>query len=101
MAARTSGRRRLLRGRALLVASAGVASIAYIACSNNNGNLVGSGNLMLPATDGAPNDQANDYAISSGNLVAPPPTDAGDGGDASDATLDAPSDGPTDAPEGG
>ena len=81
-------------GRKLLVASLGVAAVAYAACGNNET----SGNLVAPPTDGAadsPTDAVQDWGV--GNLV-PPPMDAGPDGDAG---TDAPSDAPKDAPDAG
>jgi hypothetical protein len=81
-------------GRKLLVASLGVAAVAYAACSNN----ATSGNLVAPPTDGAtdsPTDAVPDWGV--GNLV-PPPTEAGPDGDAG---TDAPADAPKNAPDAG
>lgn len=79
-------RTRVLLGRKLLVASLGVATVSYVACSG-----------QVDATD-AGADAAPDRLVTSGNLVAPPPdasppppdaaTDASDASDASDSGRD-------------
>ena len=56
--------RRTMSGRKLLVASLGVASVMY-GCKKD----YPPGNLMAPPTDTG--------MVTSGNLVAPPPMDAG------------------------
>lgn len=64
------------RGRKLLVASAGVATVSYVmACSFTET----SGNLMGPDPEvDAGSDASEDAFIGSGNLVAPEPEDGGD-----------------------
>jgi hypothetical protein len=93
MSSKAKARRRVLRGRALLVATAGAATVVYLGCSNNI-----SGNLVAPPGDAAVDrktgDATDDFGVSSGNLVAPPPPPPSDAGDAA-------SDAPSDAPEGG
>jgi hypothetical protein len=80
MASSPSRRR---RGRKLLVASIGVATVSYVlACQTTET----SGNLVAPPPTEAGKDVRDDI-ISSGNLVAPPPPeDAGDSGNPSDAS---------------
>ena len=82
-------KRRRVIGRPLLVATAGIAAVAY-AC----GSPV-SGNLSIG--DSGPADASSDTIGSSdvaGNLsVILDGGDAGDASDASDASSDAPSDG--------
>lgn len=82
----------------LLVASIGVATVSYVACSNTETY----GNLVAPpgsdAASDAPADAISDVffgAETSGNLVAPPPPDA-----STDAAKDGAADGATDAPLG-
>jgi hypothetical protein len=89
-------KRRILTTKKLLVASIGVATVTYVACSSTSGT---SGNLVAPPPgDGAADVQPDNFIIGSGNLVAPPPPDGGD----ADAPSDAPADAPSDAPgEGG
>ncbi len=75
-------------GRKLLVAAVGVATVSYVACSQNTT----SGNLVAPPAD-AMTDVAPDVGPDaiSGNLIAPPPDAAPDA--SVDASLDAPRDG--------
>lgn len=78
-----------LLARKLLVASVGVAAVSYAACSTPET----SGNLMAPddadaQTKDAGEDQ--DAFVGSGNLMPPPPRDAGSDADApKDAADDA------------
>jgi hypothetical protein len=78
----------------LLVASIGVATVSYVACSNTET----SGNLAAPPGSDAASDAPTDAffgAETSGNLVAPPPPDA-----SADAAKDGAADGAPDAPIG-
>jgi hypothetical protein len=74
-------------GKKLLVASIGVAAISYAACTPTEEV---TGNPVAPAVDASAGpadtgiDAKDDALISSGNLVAPLPDDAGP--DAKDAT---------------
>lgn len=68
------------RGRKLLVASAGVATVSYVmACSftETSGNLMGPDPEVDAGSD-ASEDASEDAFIGSGNLVAPEPEDGGD-----------------------
>jgi hypothetical protein len=67
--------KRRVIGKKLLVASIGVATISYVACSTST------------TTTDAGADAAADGPVTSGNLMPPPPIDAGDDG-ASDAGTD-------------
>ena len=82
-------KRRRVVGRPLLVATAGIAAVAYACGSQVSGNLV-AGDSGPPPDTGA-DIVASDVA---GNLSVI--LDGGDAGDASDA-----SDAPNDAPDGG
>ena len=111
--------RRTLLGRKLLVASIGVASVTYAACSSTNG-VVGNccpamsgdgaapdapdlsdvvvGNLGLPPPDSSTPDAPNDAADTGAKTDAAEdaaPTDVGDAGN------DGGEDAPADAAEGG
>lgn len=95
--------KRIVVGRKLLVASLGVATLSYVACttSPSSGNLmfpdgdaaadgpVTSGNLMPPPPPDGAADAKPDAPVTSGNLMPPPPPDAGDAGDAGDSSSDA------------
>ena len=90
------------KGRKLLIASIGVATVSYVACTGSNPAV--SGNPVPPflqdsGVDSPAESSANDDArATSGNLVAPIP-DASDSGDA--GAGDAPSDAPADVKDGG
>ena len=81
-------KRRRVIGRPLLVATAGIAAVAYACGSQVSGNLA-------PSDSGPPQDTGIDMNASdvAGNLSVI--LDGGDAGDASDASdaSDAPSDG--------
>ena len=62
--------KRIVVGRKLLVASLGVATLTYVACTSPS-----SGNLMFP-DDAAAADAKADGPVTSGNLMPPPPVDA-------------------------
>jgi hypothetical protein len=90
--------KRRVIGKKLLVASIGVATISYVACSTGSTTTdagadaaadgpVTSGNLMPPPPVDASEDVKPDVPPTSGNLMPPPPIDAGDDG-ASDAGTD-------------
>ena len=82
----------------LLVASIGVATVSYVACSNTET----SGNLVAPpgsdAASDAPADAISDVFFggeTSGNLAPPPPPQG-----TPDAAKDGTADGAPDAPAG-
>jgi hypothetical protein len=87
--------RKELKGRKLLIASVGLATMSYVGCKLTDGSTTGN---LLPPPDAAPSDlraEASPPPLPpTGNLVPPPPTDAKDiGHDASDGR-----DGAGDAP---
>lgn len=76
------------RGRKLLVAAVGVATVSYVvACGSQTET---SGNLMPPDTGKVDGGGETGFDVSSGNLVAPdtgtPDTSAPDAGDAATDT---------------
>jgi hypothetical protein len=85
--------KRKLVTKKLLVASIGVATVSYVACSNTET----SGNLVAPPQDAsadhrvtdAPTDTPFNGNETSGNL-APPPPDTGTDTGSGDASSDAP-----------
>ena len=89
---------RVFKGRKLLIASIGVAAVTY-ACTKEQERRYPVGNLMAPAPYDAGSPMADakdagssaltpsDLGMTSGNLVAPPPTPAST--DAGAGKLDA------------
>jgi hypothetical protein len=81
----TTRRARKVPGKKLLIASLGVAAVSY-ACAEAKRPVV-TGNLVAPveipdasprvADAGAEKPKPNDDTLTSGNLMAPMPTDAG------------------------